>query len=133
MRVYPQVQAWFTVGLVATGYMTIIAAATRAVAALAHGSGASGVRGKAAIRISGIALGQVCGVLLLVAFLRSRDRALRDLGLWKSASPLAWIIAIALAAALAAMMLAGPLRGATNLREATLFRVDTSNSCSDSR
>jgi len=58
MRAYPQVQAWLTVGLVATGYMTLIAAVTWSVPALAHEPGASGVRGEAAIRISGSALGQ---------------------------------------------------------------------------
>jgi len=119
-------RAWLTVAFVATGYMTVIAAATWVVEALAHGSGASGVRAEAVIRISGSALGQLCGVLLLAAFLRSRGRALRDLGLWKSASPLAWIIAVFLSVTLAAMMLAGPLRGAANLKEATLFRVYTS-------
>jgi membrane protease YdiL (CAAX protease family) len=126
MRVQPQVQAWLTVGLVATVYMTVIMAATWVVAVLAHGSGASGVRAEAAIRISGSALGQLCGILLLAAFLHARGRTLQELGLWKSASLVPWFVAVVLAAGLAAMMLSGPLRGAANLKEATLFRVYTS-------
>jgi membrane protease YdiL (CAAX protease family) len=126
MAIHQQVRAWFTIGLVAAAYMTVIAAATWAIAALAHGCGAGSVRGEAAIRISGSALGQLSGVLLLAAFLRARGRSLREIGLFKPASPLAFIIAIALAATLAALMLAGPLRGATGLTEVTVFHLYTS-------
>jgi len=127
MRLHPRVRGWFTVGLVSTGYLIVVAVASSAVAAVAHRLGASGVRGEAAIRLTGSALGQLCGVLLLEAFLRARGRSLREIGLWKSAPPVAWFLAIVLTATIVAMMLAGPLRGAAHLREVTLFHAYTSS------
>jgi hypothetical protein len=122
---HPQARAWLTVVLVAAAYMTVVVAASWVLGAVAHASGARGVRAEAAVRISGSALGQLIGVLLLAMFLRWRARGLADLGLWKAAPPLAWIAAVLLGAALAAMMFAGPLRGVGNLREVSFFRVST--------
>jgi membrane protease YdiL (CAAX protease family) len=125
MRTHGQAGALLTVVLVAVGYMAVVAAASRVVGTFAHASGVRGIRAEAALRISGSALGQLIGVLLLAAFLRWRAHSLADLGLWKTAPSLAWIVSVLLAAAIATMMLAGPLRGVSNLREVSLFRVST--------
>jgi membrane protease YdiL (CAAX protease family) len=80
-------------------------------------------RARTTLAITGSALGEIIVLLLLVLFLRSKGRSLRNLGLWR-ASPLhGWIVAAVVTALYLAATLMGALRGQALLGEVSIFHI----------
>ncbi len=80
-------------------------------------------RVQASRRLLGAALGQAMAVTLIAALLLRAGLSLGDLGLTRAAAPDVWGAALVLAVLVAGLVIAGPLRSSTTLREWSAYRV----------
>ena len=83
------------------------------------------LRDRAALTISGSALGELAVLILLLAYLKSRGKTLHSLGFGQSSPLRGWIIS-AMVTGLYAWLTLGALRGQAQLTEASAFHAYTS-------
>jgi hypothetical protein len=120
-------RAWSSAFVAAVAFCVLVAAGSAVVQRVFPDYASAGVRALVTLRLSGSVAGQIVAVLLLVMYLRSRNRSLADLGFGRPASIGAWICAVVLAALFVGLILAGPLRGRAPLDEVSLFHFYNSS------
>jgi uncharacterized protein len=84
------------------------------------------LRDRAALTISGSALGELAVLILLLAYLKSRGKTLRSLGFGQSSPLRGWIISAMVTGLYVWLTLGAALRGQAHLTEASAFHAYTS-------
>jgi multisubunit Na+/H+ antiporter MnhB subunit len=115
--------AWLSAFIASLTFCVLVGIGSAIVQWLFAGYGATGVRPQVTLRLTASVVGQVSTVLLVILYLRSRNRSLADIGFGRSASTYGWIAAGVLTTLFVGLMLTGPLRGQTALGELSIFHL----------
>lgn len=115
------VAAWSRVLAAFVLFCALVAVGSMLLQRLFPGHAYQGIRSQATLRLTGSAAGELAAVLLLILYLRIRNRTLADIGFRWSSSIRGWIAAAVLTALYVGLVLIGPLRGHAALAELSLF------------
>jgi uncharacterized protein len=118
-----RVHAWLSALVAASLFCALVGIGTALLQWLFSAYGATGVRPQVTLRLTGSVAGELSTVLLVILYLRSRNRSFADIGFGRPATIYGWIAAAMLAALFVGVMLMGPLRGRAALTEPSFFHL----------